>query len=177
MIFIAALAAAQALSGMKQAEDIRMSQDLTNHLNEINARYAEYDAYEAKKFGDTEVARYQPNIDNTVAAQRAGYASEGVDVSFGTAAEVQQETKMTGALNIIDIQNQARMKALGFTQQARNLRQSGSVANAQADINAHSAEVSGILNAGATGYRGYTQSQFNSDGLRTGALGTSDRTG
>lgn len=168
-----ALAAAQAISAAKQADEIRMQAELQANLNEVNAKYAEHDAYEAYKFGETEVARYEPQIDETVGAQRAVMASQGVDVSYGTGAELQQQTRLTGTLNILDIQNQARMKAEGYSAQARNIRQSSSVQKSKSEIAANDTEVSGIINAGATGYRGYTQLGPNNPNT----LGTSNKTG
>jgi hypothetical protein len=177
MIWMYALAALQAGTALKQADEIRQGAELTNALNEVNAKYVEQDAYEAQKFGDTQVANYEKQIDQTVGAQKAGYASAGVDVGFGTAAEVQNETKLNGVLNILDIQNQARAKARGLTLQARNIRQGMSVGRSQSEINASATETSGILNAGATGYRAYTQESGNDTGLKNEALGGSNRTG
>lgn len=152
-----ALAAAQAYSGYKQSEEIKQAAELQNALNEINAEYTEHDAYEAYKFGETEAAAYEPKISQTIGAQRTAYASEGVDVGYGTAAEVQKETRLTGQLNIIDIQNAARMKSLGLRQQADNIRRGMSVTKSQAEINADATLSKGALDAGATGYRGATQ--------------------
>lgn len=151
------LAAAQAASAAKQAQEVRDAAELQQALNEINAKYIDFDAYEAEKFGFTEVARYEPQISGTIGAQKNALAYENVDTSYGTAAEIQRETQVTGTLNILEIQNQARMKAAGLRQQARNMRISGAVAKDQANLNANATETAGYINAGATGYRAYTQ--------------------
>lgn len=161
MVALFALAAYQAVSALKQADEIRQSAELTNRLNEVNAKYADIDAYETEKFGFTEAASYQPNIDKTLAAQRSGYASQNVDINFGTAADVQEETKLVGNLNILDIQNQARMKALGFKQQAANIRSGMSVTKSQAEINSNSVASSGVTNAAGTAFRGWAAEQPN----------------
>ena len=172
-MYLIALAALQAASALKQADEITMAAELNNQLSEVNAKYAEYDAYTAERFGFTESAAYQKNIDEVLGGQRAGYASQGVDIGYGTAAEVQNETKLTGALNIIDIQNQATMKAQGYLHQARNIRQGMSVAKSQAEIQANTVGTAGILNAAGTGYRGYTQ--MSPDGLKKTVEGTSNK--
>ena len=172
-VVLFALAALQAASALKQADEIRRSADLTNQLNEINAKYADYDAYQTETFGQTEAARYQTTIDQTLGAQRAGYAAGNVDVNFGTAAEVQNETKLTGVLNIIDIQQQARMKAQGYRREARNIRSGMSVARSQAEMQANATVTAGLLNAGATGYRAYTQ--LGDDGLKPNVEGKANK--
>ncbi len=171
-----ALAAGQALSAMKQADEARSAADLQNALNEINARYIDYDAYEAEKFGSTEVAAYQPQIDQTIGAQRVALAAQNIDTGYGTASEFEKETKLTGALNVIEIQNQAREKAAGLRQEAANLRRGSSVQKDQANMNANASETAGLLNAGATGYRGYTQA-YPAPGLKDNSLGTSNKSG
>lgn len=151
------MAAVQAFSSAKQAQEARDAADLQNDLNNINAKYLDQDAFNAETFGYTESASYQKVIDQTVSSQRAGYASQNVDVNYGTAAEIQDETKITGMLNILDIQTQARNRAAGIKQQAFNLRQGSSVQKNQAYADAQANETTGYLKAGATGYRGYTQ--------------------
>ncbi len=177
MIALFALAALQAASAIKQADEIRSSADLTRSLNEVNAKYAEMDANEAEVFGDTQAARYQSTIDSTLGAQKTAYASQNVDIGFGTAADVQKETSLTGALNIIDIKNQAHMKALGLRKEARNIRQSSSMSRSQSEINANATLTSGILNASATGYRASTQLPSGDNGTKPSVLGTANRTG
>ena len=153
----AALAAYQLAAGFQQAQMIRDNADLQNRINELNAGFADKDAYEAEKLGYTEVARYQNVVDTTVGDQRAAYAAQGVDVSYGTAAEVQSETRLTGLLNMLDIQKQAREKALGFKNEARNIRLQGGMARSQAELNAAGAQNQGIIGAVGTGLSGYAR--------------------
>jgi hypothetical protein len=152
-----ALAVLQAYSSAKQAEEVRRAADLQNDLNKVNAKYLDYDAFQAEIFGYTESADYDKEISKVISEQRVGFAAQGVDVSYGTAAEIQQETRNVGALNIIDIQNAARMRAQGIKQQAQNVRQGGNLQRDQAYINARANETAGYIQAGSTGYRGYTQ--------------------
>lgn len=152
-----ALAAIQAGSAAKQAGEIRDSADLTQSLNEINAKYYDYDAHQAEIFGQTEAASYDKKVTSTIGAQRVGYAAGNVDVNYGTAKDLQNETKLIGNLNILDITNEARSRAQGIRQNAWNLRYSGKMANEQAHINANATETAGYINAGETGYRGYSQ--------------------
>lgn len=170
-----ALAAFQAASSAKQAEELRNAADLQNELNKINAKYLDYDAIQAEIFGLTESANYEKEIGRVIGEQRVGYAAQNVDVSYGTAAEVQAETKMVGALNILDIQSQARMRAQGIRQQAQNVRQGGNLQRDQAYVNAEATQTAGLINAGSTGYRGYTQFGDQNPNYSGGSNKTSTR--
>lgn len=173
-MFLYALAGLQAVSALKQADEIRRSADLTRKLNEINAQYADYDAYQAELGGETQAARYQSEIDKIASEQQTTLAAQGVDINYGTAAEIQKDTKVTGFLNILDIKQQARARAMGFKREARETRIKGAFNQSQAEINANGVAVAGLLNAGATGYRGW--SQTSPDGLKTDVLGKSNKT-
>lgn len=150
-----AVAAAQVISSYQQADSIRESAKLQRKIDELNAEFIDIDAYEAEKAGFSESARYQNVIDSTVSDQRVAYASQNVDVSFGTAAQVQAETKLTGELNILDIQKNAYNKALGLKQQANNVRLGSKFSSIQSDLQANSVQTAGLLNAGATYASGY----------------------
>lgn len=139
------------LSGMKTASDTMQQGELKNKLEQINAKYADIDAAETKVYGFTQAARYQRVIDQTTSQQRAGYAAQNVDSSSGTAAEVIADSKVTGMLNQIDMEKQAREKALGFTQQAMNIRTGASVGLSQAEINADAEGTKGVLGGIQTG--------------------------
>lgn len=148
--------ALQLYGAFNQAKAIEESAKLTEQINEMNAEYAELDAYKTEKQGYSEVARYKSTINQTVSSQRAGYASDNVDVNYGTALELQQETKLVGMLNALDIQNAAHNKALGFKREAANIRLNGSMQHAQAELDAYSARLSGVTGAAKTGIAGYS---------------------
>ncbi len=174
MIALYALAAFQAASGLQQADLIRQQAGVTDAINQLNAKYTDIDADNAMKEGYTESARYQTEVDKTVGAQREGFAADGVDVNYGTAAEVQADTRVTGFLNNLDIQNQARAKALGLRQQASNIRLQGSMGRSQAELNAGGATTQGIASGLQSGFRAYTESQPNAGRGSTPTLGTSN---
>ena len=69
-VAIGAMAAFQVWSGIQQGAMIRRQSKISQQLAEMNAKFAEYDAWEAEKAGYSEMARYQTMIDSTVAQQR-----------------------------------------------------------------------------------------------------------
>lgn len=151
----AVLAGYQILSGMQQADAIRENAKITKQINELNAQYAEVDAWNAEQTGATEESRYQTTIDKTLAAQKVGLAAQDVDVNFGTAAEIQAETKLTGFLNQLDIRNQAHAKALGYTAQARNYRMGGAMQSIEAEAKATATRNTAIIGGASTSLTGY----------------------
>lgn len=171
----AALAAYQIWSAYNQAEVIRDQAELTKNIAEMNAKYAEIDAWEAEKYGYTESARYQSIVDQTVGEQRAAFAAQNVDVSFGTAKEIQQESKVTGFLNQLDMQRQARAKAMGLKFEASNYRVSGSMSQAQGGAQGNATMNAGFANAGATAVSGY--GKYATDMKKAGSTSNASSSG
>lgn len=145
-----AIAAFQLWSSYQQSESIRSSARLTARINELNANFIEMDAINAEKQGFSESARYQSIIDKTIGSQRASFAGQGVDVSFGTAAQVQAETRLVGFLNRMDIETAARNRALGLRIEASNVRLGASMQQIQSSIDAQSTQTQGVLGAAGT---------------------------
>lgn len=153
------LAGFQLLSSAQQAESLRESAQLYREIDELNAGYAEVDAWKAEQEGYTQEARYQSVIDQTIANQRATLISQDVDVNFGTAKALIEESKVTGFLNKLDIRNQAHQQALGYLDQAHNYRIQGALRTSQAAFDAASTKSAGLMNAGSTFISGYSKTK------------------
>ncbi|MFM6930406.1 MAG: hypothetical protein ACKOX6_18225 [Bdellovibrio sp.] len=151
----AGLAAYQIVSGFQQAELVRENAKLSREIGEMNAEAAELDAYNAEKDGMTQENRYQSVIDQTIGAQNVIFAANDVDANFGTAAELQAESKLTGALNQMDIRARAQAEALGYKNQAKNIRLQSYMNSLQSDVQATSIQNASIINAASTGLSGY----------------------
>jgi hypothetical protein len=147
----------QVIAGLQQGEMIRDNAQITKAVADLNAQYAELDAYNAETLGYTKQARYQSVIDATLGAQKTAYAAQNVDVGFGTAKEVQAESKLNGFLNQLDIKNQANEAARGYMNQARNIRLGSQAAVAQAGVNAAATQGAAVLGAFNTGLTGYSR--------------------
>jgi len=156
----------QIISGLQQSEMIKNQSRLTQLIAERNARYAEMDAWEAEKYGISQAARYDSVIEKTIGDQRVGFAAQNVDVNSGTAMAVQEETKLTGFLNMLDLQKNARAKAFGLKVEASNIRLGGYMAGLQSNLNADAAVRGGVLsgiNTGLSGYRVGSTPRSNAD--------------
>ncbi len=161
-IAYAATAAFQLASGFQQGEMIREQAALKQRVDQMNIDATELDAFHAEQFGQTEAARYQNVVDATLSGQRTAFAAQNVDASYGTAGELQAETKLTGFLNMLDIRRQATEKAAGLRSEARNMRLGSSMGRFQAEINAGSAQAQGVISAAqtGTGYLVHTNTKY-----------------
>jgi hypothetical protein len=150
----AALAAFQYFSGQAQASSMRAQGRYQQKIADMNADYAEFDAYEAEKSGYAEAAAYEKIIDQTIGEQKVQLAAADVDVNYGTAADLQSESRLNGILNVLDFKKAAYERAKGFKNEARNLRIGGQTARSQATLNANATSVSSTITAAGYGLRG-----------------------
>lgn len=151
----AALAGYQVISGFQQAEMVKMQSDIQKEIDEFNAQLAEYDAWRAFNYGQTQMARYQSQVDQAEAAGRVSAAAAGVDTTSGSLSEVSAENRMVVAANMLDIEARAREQALGYTRQAQSIRL-GSQLNQMASATQRQAIITGSLfRAGGTLAKGY----------------------
>ena len=150
----------QMISSFQQAEMVRRQAKIQKEIDDFNAGLAEYDGWQVKNHGETQVARYQGEVDKSMAAARVSAAAEGVDISpgSGSLSEVVAENQLNAAANIEDIQNQTREKALGYTRQAQSIRMGSRIGQSQASTQASSIQTGGIMNAAATGVKAYAGS-------------------
>lgn len=151
----AGLAAYQVYSGMQQAKGIREQAERQRRIDEENAKLAEFDAWAAEAYGQTQIAQYQKTIDQTQAAGRVSAAAAGVDINSGSLAEVSAENQFTGLMNQLEIEQQAMERGLGYKRQAASIRgqagQNYASATAKADATQNAAILQGV-EAGVTGY-------------------------
>lgn len=151
----AALAAFQLYSANRNARMLMDQNELTSRVNELNAEELEIDAFEAEKMGHTRASRYQSVIDATIGQQKVINAAQGVDTTSGTAADLVEENRLVGQLNLMDIIKQAELDARGIKNQAFNLRLNIGAANAQTAVTASNTRTAGVFNAGSTLLSGY----------------------
>jgi hypothetical protein len=159
MVLYGGLAAVQLAGGYFAAQNIKETAKLNRDIAEMNAEFAELDAYDAELQGLTNVARYQSVIDNTLAEQQTALAAADVDLNYGSAASIEQETRFVGELNKMEIEKQAQMQALGYRKQARDFKLGGSLQYSEGITRAGQAMFSGVTSAVSTGLTGYQRSR------------------
>lgn len=152
-------AALDIIGGYYASQNIRETAALNRDIANMNAQFAELDAYDAIKEGYSQQARYQSVIDNTISQQNLAIAASGGDATYGTTASLQEETEFIAQLNLMEIEKRAQEKALGYTQQARQFKMGGEISYAQDQIRAQQALYSGVSSAINQGVAGYRRSQ------------------
>lgn len=151
-----AKAALDIVGGYYAAQNIRETAALNRDIANMNAEFAELDAYDAIKEGYSNQARYQSVIDQTISQQNLAITASGSELGYGTTGDIQAESEFIAELNLMEIEKRAQEKALGYTQQARQFRMGSELAFAQSEIRAEQALYSGVtgaINEGVTGYR------------------------
>ena len=161
LIVYGAMAGLQLLSGVQQANNIQRQAELQKKLDEFNVEQAQLDAFNAEKDGYTQMARYENVINEIESTQRNNYYAADVNPNFGTAADLQNDTKLTGELNLLDIQSQAHQRALGYQKQANAIRGQSGLNQIGASLQADTTRNTAVLGAANTLLTGYERSFGN----------------
>lgn len=159
MLLYAGLAGLQLAGGYFAADNIKKTAALNASIAEMNAEFAELDAYDAKIEGYSAQARYQTIIDQTLSDQTTVLAAADVDINYGSAAEVRDESRFIGEINKMEIEKQAQEKSLGYEQQASQYRMGGALNTASSKVDIFNAKFQGITGALGTGLTGYQRNR------------------
>lgn len=89
---------------------------------DFNAQVAELQAQDALGRGQDEESRFRTSVRGLLGSQRAGFGGQGVDVGFGSAADVQADAAYLGELDALQIRTNAQREAWGLEVQAEDLR-------------------------------------------------------
>ena len=158
LVALAGVAALQFSQGLFAAENTKKAAELNQQIAEMNAEFAELDAYDTELEGYSQQAQYQTQVDQTLSDQKTIAAATDIDISYGSAAELVEESRFIANLNKMEIQQQARDAALGFKREARNYRLGGSLNRSSSELQASSQQMSGTVSAIRTGITGYQRS-------------------
>lgn len=129
---------------------------------EFNAGVADLQAADALQRGREEEQQFRTQVRGMVATQRTGFAGQNVDISSGSAADVQGDTAYLGELDARRIRANAQREAWGYGVQGEDLRQAAGVARkgGQAAASAaRTAAVGTVIGAGST----YLMSRYGWD--------------
>ena len=131
-------------------------------VDEQNAKMADAEAQDALDRGELTAQRRGLETRQQIGSTRASQAAQGVDVSSGSAADVQASEAGIGALDEMTIRNNAAREAWGYKVEAINERQAGQVAAITGDMTAagYRAESWGSALSGAANTYGLYR-QFN----------------
>lgn len=92
---------------------------------ELQASFLEAQARDALDRGVFEAATRRRATRRLLGGQRAAMAAQGLDLSFGSASDIQGETETIGALDALMIKTNAAREAWGLQSQAAMTRYEG----------------------------------------------------
>lgn len=97
-------------------------------LADKNAQIADAQSQDAIARGAQEEARFRTGVRGLIGTQRTGFAAGNIDVSSGSAVDVQADTAFRGELDALQIKNNAAREAWGYSTQAADLRARATIA-------------------------------------------------
>lgn len=164
------LGSAGSIAGaLTQSQDQKFQGDVAIRLAEMQARVSELQAEEAIKIGKKQAARIQREGKRIRGAQRAAIAAQGIEIDTGSAADVQEDTARTIALDALQVRNNAWRAAWGHRFEAVSARRAGQL-NFQLSRQAAGRTV---LAGGAQALSQFSQSLFSVAGGLGGSFGRS----
>lgn len=89
---------------------------------DVNAGLADTQAADALARGKETASRLALDTRQTEGSQRVSLAAQGVDIGSGTAADLQSDTAMMGALDRVTALNNAKREAYGYQVEATSDR-------------------------------------------------------
>lgn len=153
------------VSGYSQAQAQKSQADFASTQYRQNAEMADIRATDAISRGERNSAIAGLQTKQNIGSQRAAAAASGVDVNQGSALDLQADTAGQGALNRLQITNNAYREALGYKIEAANDRSSAAFATAAGENEASNTLITGGLKAISYGAQAYGSYKANNGTL------------
>ena len=157
------------VGGQRQANAAQQQGQYEQKIAEQNATLADQQAQDALTRGSIAESRQRLETRQTIGATRATLAAQGVDISSGSAADVQGSEAGLGELDALTIKNNAAREAWGYNVQAAQERQSGKMAafaGSQAAAGYRAGSYSSLLSGAAQTYGIYQRNTSDRTDLR-----------
>lgn len=126
-------------SGNAQKRAGEKAQDAANsqaELADVNASIADLQAQDAIARGTDEEQRFRSLVRGAIASQRVGFAAGNIDVSTGSAVDVQADAAVLGELDALTIRTNAAREAWGYKVQAYDYRKRGEITRKEGQASA-----------------------------------------
>ena len=140
--------------GAKSADDARVQAD------KINAQLANQRAADALQLGAYQAGLARMRGSQVIGAQRAGYASSGIDENTGTAAQEQAQTRMMSELDAQMAQANARRESWGYQAQSKEAGLQAQVDKEAGDTSFAGSMLGGLGGAAKGIYGGFQNGIF-----------------
>lgn len=154
-----AMMAVTLVSSSIEADGQRFMGRAQQKMARINARRAELQAEDVIKRGGKEALAYGQKVEQFAGSQKAAQAASGVEVGYGTAGQVVDQTYEMGTEDVERIKMNAFREAMGYKQQASDYIGQGNLAKATGKAQANQTLVTGGLRAMSMGVSAYGASK------------------
>lgn len=141
--------AAAGISAYSSMQQGKVAQQVANN----NAKMAEYAAQDAQKRGEEEAAAVQRRAAALKSSQRAALAANGLDLSYGTAADLQDQTDFFGQADAATARTNASREAWRLRSGGQQEIAAGKAARSNANLAAAGSLLGG---AGSVASKWYT---------------------
>ena len=116
----AAGTAVNSYAAYQQAQAQKNAAKYEAAIAQQNQRLASWQAQDARARGAIEEARYAREAGQLMGSQRAALAASGVDISSGSAADIQADTTRLADLDLAAIRANTEREAFGYQVEARD---------------------------------------------------------
>jgi hypothetical protein len=134
------------VSAVSQAKDTRNEASWSAAQLRTNASYSRMRAEDAKARGGASAMAAVVKARMTVGSQRAALAAQGIDISSGSALDVQVNTAELSDIDIMTIKNNAAREAWGYGVQAGDYDQQAKMAEQAGGNRSRNTLITGGLN-------------------------------
>ncbi len=118
MISLGLSAAGTGISALGAYQQAKLAGDVAAR----NAKLADLQAEDALRRGENEAADLRRRVAATKSAQRVSLAAKGLDLTYGTAADLQDQTDFFGESDVATVRTNARKEAWARRSQGANFQ-------------------------------------------------------
>lgn len=152
-----------AVGQIQQGQATAASNRYNAQVQEMNATLADRRAKDAIERGAAEEQKKRQQVAQIQGQQRAAFAANGVDLSFGSPLDTIVDTAVLGELDALTIRSNAYRESYDQQVQATNLRAGATMSNmsaSAAETGSYLAATGTILGGGSKAYGQYKQSRI-----------------
>lgn len=153
-----------------QAQAQKQQAEFQSQQAMLNAELASMQAEDALRKGDQEAQAVRRKTRQIIGEQKVALAAQGLDITAGDAALLQEETKFLGAMDEMTVQNNAWRQAWGFGVQSEDYRNTARFTQMSGRNAARNTILTGGLQAIGEGAGGF-KTQGAGAGMQGGGTG------
>ena len=148
------MAGLKLIRGLEESRAIRHAGNMNLRINKRNVEVLEREAAKRIQYGKKVSLRQLQNIDQIIGRQRSVLAAQGVQLSESASRVLESESRLAGDLNLLDIQEAARHKAMGIKTRAAELNFAGELQYSRSRYKSDTAVINAIQEAAVSYYAG-----------------------